>query len=177
MNLWCQSFDRNSAKVKICPLSLHLLFCYFPCWYVTWAQILKLQWHFGILSSHQKVQGPKDKIISGFAIPLFAPNKHSDLIYRAKLTFMPSDMIRDMSWKSKVSQHITQEATFILQISLIQDLWNRKGISKRSDLAWFLWLARLVHWRTGYIWQKKYQRSILIETNILAFCMMSLRSL
>ena len=63
--------DRNSAKAKICPLNLHLLFCDFPCWYVTWAQIVKLQ--NGISSRRQKVPGPKDEIISGFAIPLFAP--------------------------------------------------------------------------------------------------------
>ena len=65
--------DRNSAKAKIYPLSRHLWFCDFPCWYVTWAQIVKL--HSGISSRRQKVPGPKDKIISGFAIPLFAPNK------------------------------------------------------------------------------------------------------
>ena len=64
--------DRNSAKAKICPLNLHLLFCDFPCWYVTWAQIVKLQ--NGISSRRQKVPGPKDEIISGFAIPLFAPS-------------------------------------------------------------------------------------------------------
>ena len=68
--------DRNNAKAKIFLLSLHFRFCNFFCWCVTWAQIVKL--HFGISSCHQKVLGPKlggpnAKIISGFAIPLFAP--------------------------------------------------------------------------------------------------------
>ena len=67
MNLWCQSLTKNSS------LSRHFWFCDFPCWYVTWAQIVKL--HSGISSRRQKVPGPKDKIISGFAIPLFDPCK------------------------------------------------------------------------------------------------------
>ena len=75
--------DRNSAKAKICPLNLHLLFCDFPCWYVTWAQIVKLQ--NGISSRRQKVPGPKDEIISGFAIPLFAP-KELEITAQSKMT-------------------------------------------------------------------------------------------
>ena len=66
--------DRNSAQCKGEDVSSlwAFLILLFPCWYVTWAQIEKFL--FGISSRRQKVPGPKDEIISGFAIPLDAPN-------------------------------------------------------------------------------------------------------
>ena len=66
--------DRNSAQCKGEDVSSWWAFpiLRFTCWYVTWAQIEKFL--FGISSHRQKFPGPKDEIISGFAIPLDAPN-------------------------------------------------------------------------------------------------------
>ena len=63
---------RSSAQCKGKDLSSQWAFpiLLFPSLNVTWAQIEKFL--FGILSRRQKVQGPKDEIISGFAIPLVA---------------------------------------------------------------------------------------------------------
>ena len=64
--------NRTSAQCEGEDVSFQWTFpiLWFPCWYVTSAQIEKFL--FGTSSRRQKVLGPKDEIISGFAIPLDA---------------------------------------------------------------------------------------------------------
>ena len=64
--------DRNRSQCKGEDLSSQWAFSIlqFPCWYVTWAQIEIFL--IGISWRSEEVQGPKDEIISRFAISLDA---------------------------------------------------------------------------------------------------------
>ena len=106
--------DRNIAKEDVSSQWAFPI-CYFPCWYVTWAQIVKF--HFGISSCSQKVPGPKTKYFLHLQFPC-----------------LPLLKVCGMSLACQVYQQYVQIITFIfrglcpLLHFLFRKNWDISGI-------------------------------------------------